>query len=606
MANYNNETSPRQCNPPPPHNSSPSAATESLGGHFISDYNRPSFSRPPRYSGQRGRRGRGNGNHYSYGKARDGPSTRGFRGGRFRGRGKPPSRYARPVSPYAPFSPPGPPPPPPDASISPRPTSTGASDNMSSPSYKPSRYKSNSYSRPSSQTPSSHRYTPDNSPHKFQRSIYPDAPERSLRKRTLSNAPEENKIPESDSYESRNNTSPNKTSAANTANESGSRFYFQIPSDSRSSSSTGLRRSRFDRPPAKRIAVAEDREDKDKTSLGTAPSIPASITTFLQGQSAYERVDQIGEGTYGKVYKARNSVTGEIVALKRIRLELEKDGFPITTVREIKILQSLRHKNIVRLLEMLVENNSVFMVFEYMDHDLTGVLLNPQFTFSPANIKHLAKQMFEGLDYLHQQGVLHRDIKGSNILLSSNGDLKFADFGLARFFSTTQRRANYTNRVITLWFRPPELLLGATAYGPSVDIWSAGCILMELFTRKPLFPGQDELHQLEKIFEILGTPSIEDWPEVKELPWYELMRPKNELPDRFTQLFESSLSEAALDLAKQLLSLNPNKRPSARQALEHPYFTSESPPPEPAQGLKDMHGSWHEWESKRRRSKKHA
>ncbi|WBW75049.1 P-TEFb-associated cyclin-dependent protein kinase Lsk1 [Schizosaccharomyces osmophilus] len=394
-------------------------------------------------------------------------------------------------------------------------------------------------------------------------------------------------------YSSRNSQSSSNPHRDANMHGKSSRFRFHIPQET-----TPSRRSRFDQPPTKRMAL-----NSPPPSITCQPP-KEPIYTYTYGKSAYEKVDQIGEGTYGKVYKAINNVTGELVALKRIRLEQEKDGFPITTVREVKILQRLRHKNIVKLLEILVEKNSVNMVFEYMDHDLTGVLLNSQLHFTPGNVKHLSKQLFEALRYLHHLGVIHRDIKGSNILLNNNGDLKFADFGLARFKTYPKAGATYTNRVITLWFRPPELLLGETKYDSAVDIWSVGCIVMELFVGKPLFQGKDEIHQLEIIYDLMGTPNIESWPEVKSLPWYDLLKPPHGKPSRFVDSFREKLTPAAIDLCQKLLSLNPAHRPSARDALMHEYFVSESPPPEPAVILKDMQGSWHEWEGKKRRGKR--
>lgn len=220
------------------------------------------------------------------------------------------------------------------------------------------------------------------------------------------------------------------------------------------------------------------------------PPLKKVITS--SGKPVYSIVTQVGEGTFGKVYKARNSVSNLLVALKRIRMETEKDGFPVTAMREIKLLQSLRHENVVQLYEMIVSNGegvvllsasvgkadthnigSVYMVFEYMDHDLTGILSQTQFEFTAAHLKSLCHQMLAGLAYLHHKGVIHRDIKGSNILINNRGELKLGDFGLARFYQK-RRRTDYTNRVITLWYRPPELLFGATVYGPEVDMWSAG------------------------------------------------------------------------------------------------------------------------------------
>ncbi len=205
----------------------------------------------------------------------------------------------------------------------------------------------------------------------------------------------------------------------------------------------------------------------------------------------YKIITQVGEGTFGKVYKARNQLSGVHVALKRIRMEGERDGFPVTAMREIKLLQSLRHENVVKLHEMMVSKGEsvrvaiyghgidtgvtglVYMVFEYVHHDLVGVLGQTQIQLAPEHLKSISQQILQGLAYLHNKGVIHRDLKASNILINSHGALKLADFGLARFYQK-RRQADFTNRVITLWYRPPELLLGATVYGPEVDLWSAG------------------------------------------------------------------------------------------------------------------------------------
>lgn len=249
-------------------------------------------------------------------------------------------------------------------------------------------------------------------------------------------------------------------------------------------------------PPLQRPIVAN--QQKLPPSSDPSPSVvtpssnhsdPLTISRPSRSQlidgETYERLACVGEGTYGKVYKARNLETGAFVALKRIRMEGEKDGFPVTAMREIKLLQSLRDENVVRLHEMMVSKGelpfwkqslyegSVYMVLEYMDHDLTGLLAHPEVTFSPSNLKSLNHQMLSGLAYLHQRSILHRDMKGSNILLNALGELKLADFGLARVYHK-RKRNDYTNRVITLWYRSPELLLGETVYGPEVDMWSAG------------------------------------------------------------------------------------------------------------------------------------
>jgi len=234
---------------------------------------------------------------------------------------------------------------------------------------------------------------------------------------------------------------------------------------------------------------------------------------------------------------------------------------------------------------------------------LTGILSQTQFSFSNAHLKSLCHQMLAGLAYLHHKGVIHRDIKGSNILINNRGELKLADFGLARFYQK-RRRSDYTNRVITLWYRPPELLFGATVYGPEVDMWSAGCIMLELFTKKPVFQGNDEIHQLDVVYKILGTPIPERWPGLTDLPWYELVKPREVIHNHFRELFHKWLSPAGLDLAERLLTYDPAQRVTAVDALEAPYFKQEDPPAALPVGLSSLEGEWNELETKRERAKK--
>ena len=346
---------------------------------------------------------------------------------------------------------------------------------------------------------------------------------------------------------------------------------------------------------------------------------PVLSEEFAKSDSVYYRKpgneSVIGAGTYGKVFKGVHVYTKRQVALKKIRMEGEKDGFPVTAVREIKLLQHLRSHNVVSLLEVMVERNECFMVFEYLSHDLTGLINHPTFTLTAAHKKNLAKQMFEGLDYLHYRGVLHRDIKAANILISNQGLLKFADFGLARFFSKS-RTLDYTNRVITIWYRPPELLLGETRYGPEVDVWSAACVYVEMFTKKAVFPGEGgEISQLDKLYNMLGTPNRTDWPNLVETPWFELMGPTERRKRIFEDVYRDILTPAALDLISQIFRYDPAKRPTTADILNHPYFTSEEPLPQQAIEyvslpdllcyaglticrLESIEGDWHEFESK--------
>ncbi|KAI9712429.1 MAG: kinase subunit of RNA polymerase II carboxy-terminal domain kinase I [Bogoriella megaspora] len=346
-------------------------------------------------------------------------------------------------------------------------------------------------------------------------------------------------------------------------------------------------------------------EKRKVLKLKAKPKLPAD---YAASNSLYYRKtgneSVVGSGTYGKVYKAVHVYTKEMVALKKIRMEGERDGFPVTAIREIKLLQSLRHDNVVKLHEVMVEKNDCFMVFEYLSHDLTGLLNHPNFKLDAAHKKHLAKQLFEGLDYLHRRGVLHRDIKAANILISNTGLLKLADFGLARFFAK-HRQLDYTNRVITIWYRSPELLLGETQYTPAVDIWSAACVLVEIFTRHAIFPGDGgEINQLDKIYNILGTPTIQDWPGLKDMPWFELLRPAERLKSTFEAKYKERVTPAAFDLLAAMLQFDAAQRPSASDVLEHPYFTTEEPHARQVRELEALQGDWHEFESKALRKEK--
>ncbi|KKA29036.1 hypothetical protein TD95_002182 [Thielaviopsis punctulata] len=323
---------------------------------------------------------------------------------------------------------------------------------------------------------------------------------------------------------------------------------------------------------------------------------------LASSQSVYYRKpgneSVVGSGTYGKVFKAKNVYTGVLVALKRIRMEGERDGFPVTAMREIKLLQYLRHRNVVELMEVMVERNECFMVFEYLAHDLTGILNHPSFKLNDAQKKDMSKQMFEGLDYLHSRGVLHRDIKAANILVSKEGVLKLADFGLARFFAKRHQQ-DYTNRVITIWYRSPELLLGETKYTASVDVWSAACVMVEIFCQQPIFPGDGtEASQLECIFSVMGTATQDTWPQIRGLPWFQLLRPRVIKPSTFVGRYRDKVSPQALDLLKTMFEYDPSKRPTAAEVLAHGYFTEEEPAPAQCTALKDLDGDWHEFESK--------
>jgi len=329
--------------------------------------------------------------------------------------------------------------------------------------------------------------------------------------------------------------------------------------------------------PRTRKVIKVRRKLKPKPQL--EPELAKSTSVYFRKPG---NASVIGSGTYGKVFKGQHVYTKKLVALKRIRMEGERDGFPVTAMREIKLLQSLRHTNIVQLHEVMIEKNECYMVFEYLSHDLTGLLNHPSYKLDAAQKKHLSKQLFEGLDYLHKRGVLHRDIKAANILVSNEGILKLADFGLARFYAK-RHQLDYTNRVITIWYRSPELLLGETQYGAAVDIWSAACVMVEIFTRHAIFPGDGgEISQLDKIYSILGTPNRKEWPGLVDTPWFELLRPSYRKPNVFAKKYRDRVPAAAFELLSEMFQYDPVKRPSAADVLEHAYFTKEQPPPRQA------------------------
>eukprot|EP00658_Telonema_sp_P-2_P052951 TRINITY_DN4130_c0_g2_i1.p1 TRINITY_DN4130_c0_g2~~TRINITY_DN4130_c0_g2_i1.p1 ORF type:complete len:269 (+),score=74.40 TRINITY_DN4130_c0_g2_i1:217-1023(+) len=226
----------------------------------------------------------------------------------------------------------------------------------------------------------------------------------------------------------------------------------------------------------------------------------------------FSKLEHIGEGTYGSVFKARDRSNGDIVALKKVKMDREQDGFPITALRELKMLRAVEHEHIVELLDIAVGRklDSMFYVFEYCEHDLALLVDNRERPFSESEVKCILLQLLDATAYLHRNWIIHRDIKLSNLLFNNKGQLKLCDFGLAREYG--EPVGNYTPRVVTLWYRPPELLLGASTYGPAVDDWGLGCVFGELLANLPLLPGKNDAHQLELMCKLLGTPTERIWP----------------------------------------------------------------------------------------------
>eukprot|EP01116_Phalansterium_solitarium_P013842 TRINITY_DN31272_c0_g1_i1.p1 TRINITY_DN31272_c0_g1~~TRINITY_DN31272_c0_g1_i1.p1 ORF type:complete len:308 (+),score=23.50 TRINITY_DN31272_c0_g1_i1:88-1011(+) len=281
----------------------------------------------------------------------------------------------------------------------------------------------------------------------------------------------------------------------------------------------------------------------------------------------YQLLEKVGEGTYGVVYKAKDRVSGRMLALKKIRLESEEEGVPSTSIREICLLKELTHPNIVRLEDVLHCKNRLYLVFEYIDYDLKKYL-DSNADVTPQLVKSYMYQMLRAMFFCHSHRVLHRDLKPQNLLIDRAGMLKLCDFGLARAFAVPVRM--YTHEVVTLWYRAPEILLGQQRYACPVDLWSVGCIFAELITRTPLFPGDSEIDELYKIFRILGTPTETIWPGVTKLPDFKPTFPMWK-PSNLAQHVPGA-DPLALDLLKQLLEYEPSRRISAKRALQHAYF----------------------------------
>ena len=347
--------------------------------------------------------------------------------------------------------------------------------------------------------------------------------------------------------------------------------------------------------------------------------------------ASYTLQGQIGKGAYGEVHKGMSIRTGELVAIKHMRARKEREGFSVNAVREINLLRRICHQNLVHYKEIVMGapaddhgRLSMYMIFEYVDHDLAGVLKRRK-RLSLELVRCFTWQLLNVLSYLHEKRIMHRDLKLSNILVTNDNVVKLCDFGLARFeedqammgiqskvgsarHSSERATARYTNNVITLWYRPPCLLLGATDYTPAVDMWSVGCILTELLIGKVAFRGKSEPEQLNLIFKVCGTPTSTNWPGVESLPLWKTYKPEDFAKNTMETMWGEQMSWDAFDLIKRLLQLDPERRLKASTSLRMSFYDPSksmfdpkllepsSFPPLFAAG----EASCHEWEEKHR------
>lgn len=285
----------------------------------------------------------------------------------------------------------------------------------------------------------------------------------------------------------------------------------------------------------------------------------------------------MGEGTYAVVYEAKHVKMGGRVAIKKIKMTSHGAGLDISAIRELRVLRELNHPNVVKLLDVFAQRHNLNLVLDFYDIDLEMMIKDNGLAFGPADIKSWMLMLLRGLEYCHQRGILHRDLKPNNLMISSDGQIKIGDFGLCRVQNVPLEPM--TSHVVTRWYRAPELLFGARYYGTGVDVWAVGCIFAELMLRTPFLVSDTDMGQLKTIFHALGTPTEEEWPGMSQLPDYVTFpkMPKQHLPHLFT-----AAPPDAIDLLSRMLTFDPTKRITAREALAHPYFQNAPRPTPPA------------------------
>ncbi|KAK8209625.1 cyclin-dependent protein kinase-like protein Ssn3 [Phyllosticta capitalensis] len=340
--------------------------------------------------------------------------------------------------------------------------------------------------------------------------------------------------------------------------------------------------------------------------------LPGGYSSKKRVQERYKILGFISSGTYGRVFKAQ-SRTGQVglFAIKKFKPdkegEIQYTGISQSAIREMALCTELEHPNVVHTVEIILEDKCIFIVFEYAEHDLLQIVHHhtqtPRQPIPARTIQSILYQLLQGLHYLHRNWVMHRDLKPANIMVTGAGAVKIGDLGLARlFYKPLGSLYSGDKVVVTIWYRAPELLLGARHYTPAIDLWAVGCIFAELLALRPIFKGEEakldnkkqppfQRNQMQKIVEIMGMPRVEEWPLLRSMPeypqlpslsagnprinrpmglraWYDACMRSNGYPDRPGE----TPGPEGYALLQGLLEYDPKKRLTAEQALQHPYF----------------------------------
>jgi cell cycle related kinase len=286
----------------------------------------------------------------------------------------------------------------------------------------------------------------------------------------------------------------------------------------------------------------------------------------------YKLLKKVGEGVHGVVIKAIDTTTDTEVAIKKIPLKTKHGGISPNALREIKVLQHCDCENVISLLGMYPDLTGISLVFDYMPLTLYARLKDDANPLTRPEIKQFMRQLLNGLKHLHEYAIMHRDIKPANLLISSAGELKIADFGLARLFNAADPHKCYTPQVTTRWYRAPEILWGTQRYGAPIDLWAAGCVFGEMLRGVPIFAGNTDIEQLALVVRTLGSPSPKDWPELNSLPDYSKIHFPAAKGEEWANIFPANTTPLEFCLVDGLVRYNPDNRLTALQAMQHDYF----------------------------------